>query len=107
MNFFLDGTGRTYEARGWSGNAAYTSVTSQGGTAGYGKHVAITLFGDYRNSTPTLESRVSLRAFSACAVEQGYLTTQYTVLGHVEDNPPSTYCPGQAMLDMIYTWPLI
>jgi hypothetical protein len=103
----MDASGRVYEARGWVRNSAYLSVTSRGGVEGYGKHVAITLFGDYHTQTPSLQSRVALRSFCACAVEQGYVTKSYTVLSHVGDRPASTYCPGQAMVDMVQIWPLI
>ena len=106
-NFFLDASGRYYESRSWVKNSAYLSVTSRGGTEGFGFHIAITLFGDYHTATPSLDSRVALRSFCACAVEQGHVTKSYTVLSHVGDRPASTYCPGQAMIDMIQQWPLI
>ncbi|KAK2150857.1 hypothetical protein LSH36_385g02026 [Paralvinella palmiformis] len=107
VNFFLDGSGRFYEGRSWTYNAAYLSVTSRGGQEGFGKHLAITIFGDFHTQEPTRISQAALRAFCACAVENGYVKRNYAVLGHIEDRPKSTYCPGQGLLDMIHRWPLL
>ena len=88
--------------------SSYKTIVSNGGVSGYGKHLAIGVFGDFRYVPPTMASRLSLRAFCACAIEDGRLTQTYSVLGHVEDKPFSAYeCPGQAMLDVLHKWPNI
>ena len=99
-NFCLDASGRFYEGRGWSRRSRYISETTNG------QHVAIMIFGDYDTNEPTLKTKAALRAFCACAVEQGYLRKDFVLMGHDQDVfIPPAYCPGQAMRRMIRRWP--
>lgn len=106
-SFYVDGTGRVYEGRGWEINPVYLSDTSTGGNANYGKHVALTLFGTFSQEVPSELALLTLRAFSACSVERGMITRDYTVLGHEEDYPTSYQCPGDALLTRLHQWPAI
>ena len=110
-NFYISDAGDVYEARGWEINGGYRSEISTGsylgsGVYAYGGHVAIEMFGYHDISWPSEDSLHALRNFCSCAVEQGLLTSAYTVLGHDEDYDFHNYqCPGPAMLDMIHHWP--
>ena len=99
-NFCLDASGRFYEARGWKRQSQYISdVTDH-------KHVAIMIFGEFDKNEPTQKSKTALRAFYACAVDSGYLTPDFDVLGHDQDSmSPPQMCPGQALGRMIRRWP--
>ena len=104
-NFYMDREGQVYEGRGYYYKAAY--LTGLVGGDPYGNHLSITLFGNYTTEIPPPEALASLRAFCACAVENGMLYSNYTVLGHSEDLAIGYECRGQAFIDLLHEWPVL
>ncbi len=70
-NFYMDREGRVYEGRGYNYKAAFK--TGLVGGDPFGNHLSITVFGDYRTQIPPPEVFARMRAFCACAVENGML----------------------------------
>ena len=108
-SFYIDGSGRVYEGRGWDINSAYRSSIATGEDPGYayGDHVAVTLFGDFTTQAPTAHALRTLRNFVECAAQDGKMTSPYTVLGHEEDYSLSYECPGDALMTLLHNWPNI
>ncbi len=92
-----------YEGRGFFYKAAYKTDIMGGDP--YGNHLSISIFGDYSSQIPPAAALSSLRTFCDCAVENGRLTSDYTILGHSEDYVRLSYdCPGQALVELLQSW---
>ncbi|XP_059052550.1 peptidoglycan-recognition protein LB-like [Achroia grisella] len=94
-HFGVGSNGVAYEGRGWRTLGAhalhFNSVS-----------IGICVIGDWRNSTPPAEQLKTVKSLIAAGVEQGYIKTDYKLLGHRQVR--QTECPGDALYSEITHW---
>ncbi|XP_075835216.1 peptidoglycan recognition protein 4 isoform X3 [Microtus pennsylvanicus] len=95
-NFLVGQDGGVYEGVGWN---------SQGScTEGYNDiALSITFMGVFTGSSPNEAALEAAQDLIQCAVDKGYLTPNYLLMGHSDVS--NTLSPGQALYNIIKTWP--
>ncbi|EHB02124.1 Peptidoglycan recognition protein I-beta [Heterocephalus glaber] len=95
-NFLVGQDGGVYEGVGW---------TVQGSsTPGYNDiALGIVFMGTFSGDPPNATALEAAQDLIQCAVVKGYLAPNYLLLGH--SDVANTLSPGQALYDIIRTWP--
>ncbi|CAO2599008.1 Peptidoglycan recognition protein 4, partial [Lemmus lemmus] len=95
-SFLVGQDGGVYEGVGWN---------SQGSrTEGYNDiALSITFMGVFTGSSPNSAALEAAQDLIQCAVDKGYLTPNYLLMGHSDVS--NTLSPGQALYNIIKTWP--
>ncbi|CAL8105802.1 unnamed protein product [Calicophoron daubneyi] len=95
-SFLIDGDGVVFQGRGWGVVGAHTKGYN---SQGYG----IAILGNFATASPSAEALESAKRLIAAGVSDGYLRSDYKVVGHRD--VCSTECPGNALYSIIKTWP--
>ncbi|XP_012870621.1 PREDICTED: peptidoglycan recognition protein 4-like [Dipodomys ordii] len=95
-NFAVGQDGSIYEGVGWntqgSRNAGYNDIA-----------LSITFMGTFSGAPPNAIALAAAQDLIRCAVDKGYLTSSYLLMGH--SDVVNTLSPGKALYDIIKTWP--
>ncbi|XP_012668459.1 peptidoglycan recognition protein 4 [Otolemur garnettii] len=95
-NFLVGQDGLLYEGVGWN--------TQGSRTPGYNDiALGIAFMGTFTGSPPNAAALEAAQALIQCAVVKGYLAPDYLLVGH--SDVTSTLSPGQALYNIISTWP--
>ncbi|XP_055324772.1 peptidoglycan-recognition protein LB isoform X2 [Sitodiplosis mosellana] len=95
-HFAVGGDGKVYEGRGFNVVGAHSP--------GYNtKSIGICLIGDWQEVVPPKEMLQAAQDLISYAIEQKYLSTNYTLYGHRQVR--ATTCPGPALFNEIKNWP--
>lgn len=96
-SFVVGSDGYVYEGRGWHWVGAHTRGHN---SRGFG----VAFVGNYTESLPSEAALNTVReALPRCATRAGLLRPDYQLLGHRQ--LVSTDCPGNALFDLLRTWP--
>uniref|UniRef100_UPI00398F2180 peptidoglycan recognition protein 5 n=1 Tax=Pristiophorus japonicus TaxID=55135 RepID=UPI00398F2180 len=95
-NFLIGEDGKIYEGRGWTKMGAHTR--------GY-NHISlgISIMGNFTSVVPNRKAQTAAQSLIQCAASRGYLSPTYILMGHKQLG--STNCPGNALYNVIKTWP--
>ncbi|KAF4518184.1 hypothetical protein B566_EDAN005909 [Ephemera danica] len=95
-NFLIGGDGRVYEGRGWHAKSAHTYAYN---------HLAlgVCFVGDFRVEAPSEVQLQACQKLLRIAVARGQLAPHYKLVGHCQVR--NTASPGQALMEVIKTWP--
>ncbi|XP_067676770.1 uncharacterized protein [Haliotis asinina] len=99
-SFVIGEDGNVYEGRGWDAVGAHTySYNSIG--------LGFCVIGNFMQRLPDQAARDVLQKLIACGVQNGKLTSTYTMLGHRDVGAKSggTSCPGDTFYALIQNWP--
>ncbi|KAL6068750.1 hypothetical protein STEG23_029913 [Scotinomys teguina] len=95
-NFLVGQDGGVYEGVGWNSQGSRTD--------GYNDiALSITFMGVFTGSPPNAVALEAAQDLIQCAVAKGYLTPNYLLMGHSDVS--NTLSPGQALYNIIKTWP--
>ncbi|XP_052034626.1 peptidoglycan recognition protein 4 isoform X2 [Apodemus sylvaticus] len=95
-NFLVGQDGGVYEGVGWDHQGSRTD--------GYNDiALSITFMGIFTGSPPNAAALEAAQDLIQCAVVKGYLTSNYLLMGHSDVS--NTLSPGQALYNIIKTWP--
>ncbi|XP_003511339.1 peptidoglycan recognition protein 4 [Cricetulus griseus] len=95
-NFLVGQDGGVYEGVGWNSQGSHTD--------GYNDiALSITFLGLFTGSSPNAAALEAAQDLIQCAVDKGYLTPDYLLMGHSDVS--NTLSPGQALYNIIKTWP--
>ncbi|XP_057649864.1 peptidoglycan recognition protein 4-like isoform X3 [Chionomys nivalis] len=95
-NFLVGQDGGVYEGVGWNSQGSRTD--------GYDDiALSITFMGVFTGSSPNEAALEAAQDLIQCAVDKGYLTPNYLLMGHSDVS--NTLSPGQALYNIIKTWP--
>ncbi|XP_034356905.1 peptidoglycan recognition protein 4 [Arvicanthis niloticus] len=95
-NFLVGQDGGVYEGVGWNNQGSKTD--------GYNDiALSITFMGTFTGSSPNAAALEAAQDLIQCAVVNGYLTPNYLLMGHSDVS--NTLSPGQALYNIIKTWP--
>ncbi|XP_054713735.1 uncharacterized protein LOC129223193 [Uloborus diversus] len=95
-HFVIGGDNRAYEGRPFYKAGAHTKYHNK-------KSISIAFFGNYDKDCPSPEMLGLVSKIAYCAFEKGYLTDNFTVIGHRDAY--CTSCPGDALYAVIKKWP--
>ncbi|KAK2139603.1 hypothetical protein LSH36_1696g00014 [Paralvinella palmiformis] len=95
-SFLVDDEGRVYEGRGWSTLPAHSPVYN------YMSH-GICIMGNFMYGEPTWKALDAVKTLIQCGVDQNMIKPDYELFGHRDGR--RTDCPGNALYDIIQTWP--
>ncbi|XP_012514372.1 PREDICTED: LOW QUALITY PROTEIN: peptidoglycan recognition protein 4 [Propithecus coquereli] len=95
-NFLVGQNGVIYEGVGWNVQGSCTP--------GYDDiALAIAFMGTFTGTPPNAAALEAAQDLIQCAVVEGYLTPNYLLVGH--SDVTNTLSPGQALYNIISTWP--
>ncbi|ELW47342.1 Peptidoglycan recognition protein 4 [Tupaia chinensis] len=95
-NFLVGQDGVVYEGVGWNVQSSRTP--------GYNDiALDIAFMGTFAGTPPNAAALEAAQDLIRCAVEKGYLTPNYLLVGH--SDVTNTLSPGQALYNIISTWP--
>ncbi|XP_021052480.1 peptidoglycan recognition protein 4 isoform X2 [Mus pahari] len=95
-NFLVGQDGGVYEGVGWNNQGSSTD--------GYNDiALSITFMGIFTGSPPNAAALEAAQDLIQCSVVKGYLTPNYLLMGHSDVS--NTLSPGQALYNIIKTWP--
>ncbi|KAG8224968.1 hypothetical protein J437_LFUL009705 [Ladona fulva] len=94
--YLIGGDGKVYEGRGWDTQGAHAPNYNH-------RSIGISFIGNFQRSRPPSSQLRAAQDLIECAVEKGKLKRDYKLLGHRQTK--ATDCPGQALYDIIKTWP--
>uniref|UniRef100_A0A8C6QAL9 Peptidoglycan recognition protein 4 n=1 Tax=Nannospalax galili TaxID=1026970 RepID=A0A8C6QAL9_NANGA len=95
-NFLVGQDGGIYEGVGWSVQGSRTT--------GYNDiALSISFMGIFSGSPPNAAALEAAQNLIQCAMVKGYLTRNYLLMGH--SDVTNTLSPGQALYNIIKTWP--
>ncbi|KAM7053477.1 peptidoglycan recognition protein 4-like [Molossus nigricans] len=95
-NFLVGQDGAIYEGVGWSVQGSHTP--------GYSDiALGIAFMGTFSGTPPNAAALEAAQTLIQCAVDKGYLTPNYLLVGH--SDVIATLSPGKALYDIISTWP--
>ncbi|EHB13107.1 Peptidoglycan recognition protein I-alpha [Heterocephalus glaber] len=95
-HFLVGQDGGVYEGLGWYSQGSHT----------YGFNdvaLGIAFMGNFVEKPPNAAALEAAQDLIQCAVVKGYLAPNYLLLGH--SDVANTLSPGQALYDIIRTWP--
>ncbi|XP_012588706.1 PREDICTED: peptidoglycan recognition protein 3 [Condylura cristata] len=95
-NFLVGEDGGVYEGVGWNTQGSHS----------YGHNdfaLGIAFMGNFMERPPNAAALQAAQDLIECAVDKGYLTPSYLLVGHRD--VISTLSPGQALYDIIKSWP--
>ncbi|XP_067413336.1 peptidoglycan recognition protein 3-like [Emydura macquarii macquarii] len=95
-NFLIGEDGRVYEGRGWSTMGAHAQGWND-------DSLGFCFLGSFTNRVPNTAALNAAKSLIQCAVSKGFLSSSYILKGHRNVNP--TDCPGNALYNLIRTWP--
>lgn len=95
-SFLIGEDGKVYEGRGFQRTGAHTKNYND-------KSFASAFMGNFDQVLPNQESQDAVRALMQCAVNRGYMSSNYKLLAHRDVRP--TLSPGTAFYQVIKTWP--
>ncbi|KAK6185078.1 hypothetical protein SNE40_007396 [Patella caerulea] len=97
-SFLVGEDGRVYEGRGWNKQGAHTR--------GYNtRSIAIAFLGNFSNRQPNGAALTAAQDLIAYGVNNNKISPSYSLSGHRDANGANTACPGQALYNVIKTWP--
>ncbi|XP_036045187.1 peptidoglycan recognition protein 4 isoform X2 [Onychomys torridus] len=95
-NFLVGQDGGVYEGVGWNHQGSRTD--------GYNDiALSITFMGVFTGSSPNAAALEAAQDLIQCAVDKEYLIPNYLLMGHSDVS--NTLSPGQALYNIIKTWP--
>ncbi|XP_015358374.1 peptidoglycan recognition protein 4 [Marmota marmota marmota] len=95
-NFLVGQDGAVYEGVGWNVQGSRTP--------GYNDiALAISFMGTFTGTAPNASALEVAKDLIQCAVVKGYLAPNYLLVGH--SDVANTLSPGQALYNIIKTWP--
>ncbi|GCB67849.1 hypothetical protein scyTo_0000784 [Scyliorhinus torazame] len=95
-NFLIGEDGNIYEGRGWTKMGAHTR--------GYNDvSLGISIMGNFTSVVPNSKALNAAQSLIQCSASRGYLSSVYILKGHRQLRP--TNCPGNALYQVIQTWP--
>ncbi|XP_037670255.1 peptidoglycan recognition protein 4 [Choloepus didactylus] len=95
-NFLVGQDGAVYEGVGWNVQGSHTP--------GYNDiALGVAFMGTFTGSPPNAAALEAAQNLIQCAVDKKYLTPNYLLVGHSDLS--STLSPGQALYNIIRTWP--
>nr|XP_044994279.1 peptidoglycan recognition protein 4 isoform X2 [Jaculus jaculus] len=95
-NFLVGQDGGAYEGVGWKVQGSHT--------AGYNDiALGISFMGTFTGTPPNSAALEAAQDLIQCAVAKGHLTPNYLLVGH--SDVANTLSPGQALYNIIKTWP--
>uniref|UniRef100_A0A8C5L174 Peptidoglycan recognition protein 3 n=1 Tax=Jaculus jaculus TaxID=51337 RepID=A0A8C5L174_JACJA len=95
-HFLVGQDGGVYEGVGWNIQGSHT----------YGYNdiaLGVAFMGNFVEKPPSAASLEAAQDLIQCAVAKGYLTPNYLLMGH--SDVANTLSPGQALYNIIKTWP--
>ncbi|XP_017175121.1 peptidoglycan recognition protein 4 isoform X1 [Mus musculus] len=95
-NFLVGQDGGVYEGVGWNNQGSKTDSYND-------ISLSITFMGTFTGSPPNAAALEAAQDLIRCAVVKGYLTPNYLLMGHSDVS--NTLSPGQALYNIIKTWP--
>ncbi|XP_042556228.1 peptidoglycan recognition protein 1 [Dipodomys spectabilis] len=96
-NFLIGEDGLVYEGRGWRTKGAHS------GPAWNSLSIGIAFMGNYMERAPPPRSIRALRSLLDCAVDRGYLTSNYQLKGHRDVQ--QTQSPGDQLYNILQGLP--
>ncbi|CAO2599011.1 Peptidoglycan recognition protein 3, partial [Lemmus lemmus] len=96
FNFLVGQDGGVYEGVGWNIEGSHT----------YGYNdiaLGIAFMGNFVEQPPNAAALKAAQDLIQCAVAEGYLIPNYLLMGHSDVS--NILSPGQALYDIIRTWP--
>ncbi|KAF6293434.1 peptidoglycan recognition protein 4 [Rhinolophus ferrumequinum] len=95
-NFLVGQDGAIYEGVGWNVQGSHTP--------GYNDiALGLAFMGTFSEKPPNAAALEAAQALIQCAVDKGYLTPNYLLVGHSDVS--NTLSPGKALYNVISTWP--
>ncbi|XP_050398703.1 peptidoglycan-recognition protein SC2 isoform X1 [Patella vulgata] len=95
-SFLVGEDGNAYEGRGWDRVGAHTQGYNSVG-------LAFCMIGSFDSRVPNAAAIATVKRMIACGVSKGKISQSYVLRGHRDMG--STSCPGQALYNLIRTWP--
>ncbi|KAL1772170.1 peptidoglycan recognition protein 4 isoform X1 [Sigmodon hispidus] len=95
-NFLVGQDGGVYEGVGWNSQGSHLEDYSD-------IALSITFMGIFTGSPPNAAALEAAQNLIQCAVNKGYLASNYLLMGHSDVS--NTLSPGQALYNIIKTWP--
>jgi len=96
FNFLVGGDGNIYEGRGWERVGTHAT--------GYNSlSIGICFLGDYSTTAPDNTMVDPVLQLIQCGMDDGWITVEHMTIGHVQ--AVITDCPGDALYELIQTWP--
>nr|AAS49173.1 peptidoglycan recognition protein I beta [Mus musculus] len=95
-NFLVGQDGGVYEGVGWNNQGSKTDSYND-------ISLSITFMGTFTGSPPNAAALEAAQDLIRCTVVKGYLTPNYLLMGHSDVS--NTLSPGQALYNIIKTWP--
>lgn len=95
-NFLVGQDGAIYEGVGWNVRGSHTP--------GYDDiALGLAFTGTFSEKPPNAAALEAAQTLIQCAVDKGYLTPNYILVGHSDVS--NTLSPGKALYNLISTWP--
>ncbi|KAL7012767.1 hypothetical protein ACKWTF_015032 [Chironomus riparius] len=97
-NFCVGDPGQIYEARGYGRNGAHSPGFSA-------RSLGHCFFGNHMTVLPSSVALSNTQAFIDCSRARGELTASHWLSTHRNDGSVATTCPGDALFNVVSTWP--
>ncbi|CAG0913904.1 unnamed protein product [Notodromas monacha] len=95
-SFVIGGEGSVFEGRGWDKVGAHTPGYNSIG-------LGFCFIGNFFSVEPTQVQQNAVQELISCGVELGMISGDYNLIGHRQ--AVDTDCPGDALYDIITSWP--
>jgi len=96
-NFLVGEDGNAYEGRGWNNVGAHASDWNS-------QSLGISVIGSFMTSPPNNAALNVIEQLITCGTDSGDIENLYSLHGHRDGG--CTDCPGDALYNIIRTWPL-
>lgn len=96
-NFLIGSNGDVFEGRNFLAQGAHTLGFND---RAYG----ISFFGDFTTKLPSAEAINSFNRLLECAVDAGYLSSEFQMFGHRQNWKSRTECPGEAFFNALKSY---